>query len=71
MTQRDRTRPYARKSIPEKGFWIYRDVDPIQYNNEHYDNWQEFQYVDGHAWRRICSYQHRMRNKWQIWKKPE
>jgi hypothetical protein len=26
--------------------------------------------VDSTAWKRICSYQHRMRNKWRIWKKP-
>jgi hypothetical protein len=70
MTQEQKSRPHNRKVIPRNGFWICRDVDPWVIKNEYYDNWQEFQYVDSTAWKRICSYQHRMRNKWRIWKKP-
>ena len=67
MTKPEKTRPYRRQLIPANGFWIRREVDPIAANNEHYDDWWEYQYVNDTLWKRIQTYQQRQQRKWSRW----
>jgi len=51
--------------MTESKFWIYRAVDPIAANNEHYDDWWEYKWVTESQWQRIQSHSHRLIHKWQ------